>query len=96
MPVTEDRPRFENRNRHSHLNKNRDGRRKCNRNNGMHRDAQRAVVCIGFQRMDVRDLHHGQQREKYQTYQGSHHERSLGRLGPVPFCARCQQHHPLT
>jgi hypothetical protein len=62
----------------------------------MHRDAQRAVICIGFQRMDVRDLDYSQQGEEHQTHQGSHHESSLGRWGPVPFCARCQQHDPLT
>ena len=95
MPVTEYRARFKNRNRPPDLDENRDRCRNRYGNNGVHGNAQRAVVCVGLQRMDVRDLHHGQQGEEHQTHQGRNHESSLVRLVPVPFCARCQQHDPL-
>ena len=46
----------------------------CDRRRGMHHDAERAVIGVGIDRVDVGYLHHRQQRQKYQTYDGSHRQ----------------------
>ena len=55
---------------HVHQHHNRRGRR--NRRRRVHRDAQRAMVCIAFGRVQVRHLDHGQQRQQDQAHDGNH------------------------
>ena len=88
--------RFKQRDRSAQMDKNDDGRCNGHRSRGVNRNAQRAVVGVGILWMDVRHLDDGQQRQHHQTHHRRHYERSLCLLLPVPFCAPCQQHHPLT
>lgn len=65
MPVSGDRADFKKTRRQNfdpHQN-NRD-QHDHDRHNRVHRDAQRAVVCIASGRMDVHYLDHGQKREQ--------------------------------
>ncbi len=69
MPVADDRPRFENRGRRFDLDQDDDCSRYRNRRGGVHDDAQRAMVGVALNGMDVRHLDYGQQRKKNKTHE---------------------------
>lgn len=56
-----------------------DGDRGCR----MHRDTQRAMVGVGFNRMDVSDLNDNQQSQQRQTHQGHGSESRCSRATEV-------------
>jgi len=60
---------LENQRRGADLDKDDDGRRDGHRRGRMKDNAQRAMVRIALERMHVRHLGHGQQRQKGQTQQ---------------------------
>lgn len=75
MPIPDNSGNFKNYrsggldlNQHDHRSHDRD------RRGGMHRDAQRAMICIAFERMHVRYLHHSQQRQQDKTQHGNHRQ----------------------
>jgi hypothetical protein len=76
MPVPDDRLRRKNRggaldlDQHNHGGRDRDG---CG---GVHHDAQRAMVGIAVERMHVRYLDHGQQRQQGKTHHGDQRQSS--------------------
>jgi hypothetical protein len=72
MPETDDRLRFEDRGRRLELDQNNDCCRDRNGRGGMHDNAQRAVVCVTLNRMDVRDLDHGEERQQDQAHHGGY------------------------
>ena len=59
--------RLEDRRWGAHLDKDNHNRHGDCRRGGVQDDAQRAMVCIAFERMHVRHLGHGQQRQQGQT-----------------------------
>jgi len=65
--MTKNRPWFDDRYGGSHRDKNHDGRRNRHRRRRMDGDAQRAMVAVGFQRMDMRHLDDGKERKQYQA-----------------------------
>lgn len=71
MPVPDDRTRLSNRFWGSDSDQDHDGRGNRNRRRGVHRNAQRAMVGIVVQRMNVRHLDQGHHRQQRQTQQGS-------------------------
>jgi hypothetical protein len=70
MPVTDDRAGLENRGRHFDLDQDNHGGRYCNGGGGVHDDAQRAVVGIVLDGMDVRYLDYGEQRQQDKAHHG--------------------------
>jgi hypothetical protein len=52
------------------LNQDNNGCGNCNRCRRVHHDAQRAIVGICVERVNVRNLHHGQQRQQDQAHHG--------------------------
>ncbi len=81
MPGSNHRQRFQNGRRRSNLNKNNDGRGDRNRSHRVQHNAQRAMVGIAFQRMDVGYLDDRQQRQQNQAHNRGH--RKASRLGPA-------------
>ena len=68
-----------------------------NRRCRLHRDAQRAVVGILVDRMHMRYLDHGQQRQQDKTHHGRHSESSgLSTALRAEFCLQCGQQFILT
>lgn len=67
MPVPDDRSRLKNRSGGFDLDENDRRSHNRDRRSRMHRDAQRTMVGIAFERMDVRHLDHGQQRQQDKT-----------------------------
>jgi hypothetical protein len=67
MPVADIRARLNNRRGSSHFDQDNRSRHHRNRRSRVHRDAQRAMVGIPVQRMHVRHLDHGQQRQQGQA-----------------------------
>jgi hypothetical protein len=70
VTVADDRERFKNRGRSLNLNQHDHGSRDRDRRRCVHYDAQRAVVGIALERMHVRHLDHGQQRQQGKTHNG--------------------------
>jgi len=66
--------RLEDRRWGAHLDKDNHNRHGDCRRGGVQDDAQRAMVCIAFERMHVRHLGHGQQRQQGQTQQSGNPE----------------------
>jgi hypothetical protein len=62
----------------------------------MDRNAQRAMVGIAFQRVNVGNLDHGEQSQQKKANHGCRHEGSRRPSVPVLSCTLCQQHDPLT
>jgi len=84
--------RLENQRRGADLDKDDDGRRDGHRRGRMKDNAQRAMVRIAFERMHVRHLGHGQQRQKGQTQQGSGPESArLPAAGVAQMCLKSVQ-----
>src|ERR1035441_6285276 len=75
---------------YAHRGHNRDGRRR------VHCNAQRAMVGIAVQRMHVRHLHHGKQRQQDQAHQdGQRQSAWLCAAFPAEICLKsCQQITP--
>jgi hypothetical protein len=67
MPVTDNCAGLGNRRRASHSDQYHRDRHHRNRRSRVHRNAQRAMVRIALQRMHVRHLGHGQQRQQGQA-----------------------------
>ena len=95
MPVTKDRARFQDRNRGPDLDKNDDGGGHCDRGSGMHCDAQRTMVRVGLQRMDVGHLDDREEGQQDKANHRRRHECSWSPAVPLLY-ALCQQHDPLT
>jgi hypothetical protein len=62
MPVADDRAHGQNRRLRADPDQDDHGRGHCDWRRRVHDDAQRAVVGIGIEGMEVRHLGHGQQR----------------------------------
>lgn len=61
----------------------------------MQNDAERAVARVGVRRMNVRDLHHRQQRQQNQADHGHHREITRTGGDPSLLCSVGSQGHPL-
>jgi hypothetical protein len=96
VPGTGDCVCLKNRGRALDLDQHHFGGRNRHRGRRMHRNAQRAMIGIGFQRMDVRNLHHGQKREQNQTYEGRNRQSSKpAAASPVRIGLKsCQRNNP--
>jgi hypothetical protein len=70
MPVPNDCSRFKNRSRRFDLDQNDRGNRHCNGRGCVHDNAQRAMVCVALNGMDVRYLDYGKQRQQDKTHNG--------------------------
>jgi hypothetical protein len=70
MPVTDDRARSEDRGRRFDLDQGDHCSRYCDGRGCMHDNAQRAMVGVALNRMDVRHLDYGQQRKKDKAHDG--------------------------
>ena len=94
--MTGDCVRLKNRRRPLDLHQHHFGSRNCHRSRRLHRNAQRAMVGVGFQRMDVRNLHYSQKREQNQTYEGRNRQSSkLGAASPAQIGLKsCQRNNP--
>lgn len=68
MPVADDRERLKNRGRGLNLDQYDNSSRHRDRRCSMHHNAERAVVGIAFERVHVRHLDHGQQRQQGKTH----------------------------
>jgi hypothetical protein len=97
MPVPNGRSRLKYRGGDFDLDENDDRSHNRDRRRRMHRDAQRAMVGIAFERMHVRHLDHGQQRQQDKTQHGDHRQSTwLCAAFPAEICCEsCQQKHPL-
>jgi hypothetical protein len=98
MPGTYDPARFKDRGGRSYLDEDDDGSSDCDRSHCVHDDAQRAMVGVAFEGMNVRDLDYGQQRQQDKAHHGGRRECSpRGRAVSVPSCYKSRQKHfPLT
>ena len=94
--MANDGPRLEDRRGGSDCDQDHHGRHDGNRRGRMQDDAQRAMVCIAFERMHVRHLGHGQQRQQGQTQQRSDRESAwLPAAVPAEMCLEsCQRTIP--
>ena len=68
MPVADDSARFENRGRRFDPNQDDHGSRYRNGRGGVHDDAQRAMIGVALDGMDVRHLDDSQQRKQDKTH----------------------------
>jgi len=74
MPETYDRPRFKNRGHCFDLDQHDHGSRHRNGRGCVHDDAQRAMVGVALDRVEVRHLDDGQQRQQDKTHHGDHRQ----------------------
>ena len=93
--MSKNRARFQDGNRSPNGDQDDDGCRNCHRCNRMDGDAQRAVVCIAVQGVDVRHLDNCQQSQQNEAHDRGDYETSRSPASSPLFCA-CGQHHPLT
>ena len=88
--------RFEDQRRSSNQEENNDGCRRHHRRHGVHGDAQRTMVGVRHQGVNVRDLDYRDQREQGEADHRRHREPSRrGAPGFSPVWP-CQQHFSLT
>jgi hypothetical protein len=92
MPVASDGACFKNRLGCLDVHQHDDGgcdRDRCRR---MHHDAERAVIGVGIDRVDVGYLHHRQQRQQHQTHNGCQRQSTkLCAAISAEICLKCSQ-----
>jgi len=96
MPVAHDRARLEYRRRRFNLDQNDHGSRYRNGRGCVHDDAQRAMVGVALNGMDVRHLNDGQQRKHGKTHNGCDRPGAWpGEKLSAEFCTKsCQETIP--
>jgi hypothetical protein len=72
MPEANDSARFKNRGRRFKLDQNDHGCRYGNGSGCVHDNAQRTVIGVSLNRVNVCDLNHGEEREQDQAHYGSY------------------------
>jgi hypothetical protein len=94
--MTGDSVRLKNRGRALDLHQNHGGNRNRHRSRRMHRNAQRAMVGVGFQRVHVRNLDDGQKRKQNQTHESRNRQSSkLATTTPAQIGPKsCQRNNP--
>jgi hypothetical protein len=80
----------------SHLNQNHDWRVDCDWDCRMHGDAERAMIGVGIDLVNVRHLNDGKQREQEQAHEGCYRQSSqLCAALSAPRCLKmCQETCP--
>jgi len=77
MPIPREGSRLKNKGAGLDLNQDDNGRGNGHGRCRVHQDAQRAVVGVAFERVNVGHLHHGQQRQQDQAHHGHQRPGSL-------------------
>jgi hypothetical protein len=93
MPVSSGRVRLKNRrsacnmNQHHHRSRNRNGR------SGVHHNAEGTMVSGCLYRVNVRHLHHGQERQQKETHNADNRQSAkLCAAFPAHVCAKSSQY----
>lgn len=96
MPIADGRARYVDRHDGFESDQNNRVGHDRNRRGRVHGHAERAMVGIAIERMDVRYLDHGQQRQQRQTQQsaGPESSRLRGAHSAEMWLELCQQNHP--
>src|SRR3954462_12002617 len=93
MPLPKDTARFQAQRRSPDLDEEDHRYRHNDRRHGVHRNTQWAMVGVGFQGMDVRNLENRKQRQQDQAHHHRHREGPPPAEVSIAFWASGQQHY---